>query len=119
MLKVPKRLQGISGAHARAPVQEKALAKLHRGKVTKGSGNQAEKGDVRLKGFARIECKTTIHASYSVTAKTLGKLEDAVVGAGEVPILCVELELGKCKFVVMPESALELILEALRHGKPD
>lgn len=119
-LATPKRLGGgISKAHARAPVQEKKLAKTTGGKVTRGSGNQVEKGDVRLRGFARIEAKTTVHASYSVTAKTLQKLNDAVVGAGEVPALVVELELGKHTFVVLPEYALEMILEALRNAKPD
>jgi hypothetical protein len=116
-LPVPKRMQGQSRAHARAPYQERELAKATGGRVTPGSGNKNQKGDVRLKGFVRIECKTTIHASYSVTAATLRKLDDAVVGAGEVPILLVELELGKTKMVVMPEYALELVLEALRNGQ--
>lgn len=113
-LPTPKRLQGQTPSHARARVQEAATAKRIGGRQTRASGAKNEKGDVRLKGFVRIENKTTKAASYGVSMETVQKLEDAVVGAGEVPILQVELQLGAKKFVVMPDWALELVMEALR-----
>ncbi|AHC30488.1 Holliday junction resolvase [Rhizobium phage vB_RleS_L338C] len=114
-LATPKRLQAPTPSHARSKVQEKTQAKRVGGKVTTGSGNKYEKGDVRLKGVARIEAKTTKNSSYSVTKETIRKLEDACFGAGEIPILHVELELGNCKFVVMPDYALDMVLDVLRE----
>lgn len=112
-LATPKRLQGPTPSHARAKVQEKAIAKRVGGRQTVGSGNKHEKGDVRIKGISRIEAKTTKNASYSVTAATVAKLEAATFGSGEIPVLEVELELGKSKFVVMPQWALDMLLDAL------
>lgn len=114
-LATPKRLQGQTPSHARARVQESAQAKRIGGKVTTGSGNKYEKGDVRLKGIARVEAKTTKNSSYSVSKDTIRKLEEACFGAGEIPILHVELELGNCKFVVMPDYALDMVLDVLRN----
>lgn len=113
-LPVPKRLQGPSPSHARAVQQEKLAAKRTGGKRTPASGAGPQKGDVRLKGFLRIECKTTRHASFSVTSEMLDKLEAAAAPAGEVPMLEVELELGKRRAVVLPQWALELVVEALK-----
>jgi hypothetical protein len=114
MLRLPKRLrEAQSPSHARAKVQEKKLAERVGGRVTKGSGNGLVKGDVRLKGIVRLEAKVTKNSSFSVTTEIVKKLEDAVVGAGEIPILQVELELGRHKLIVMPDWALDLVLEAL------
>jgi len=112
-LRVPKRLREPTPSHARSKVQERGLAKRTGGLVTPGSGNQRVKGDVRVKGFARIEAKTTKNKSFSVTTEMIEKLENAVTGAGEVPILHVELELGAKKCVVMPDWALDLIMDLL------
>ena len=115
-LALPKRLRAASPAHARSKVQERETAKRIGGLVTKGSGSGNEKGDVRLKGFVRIEAKTTKHSSFSVTDELIQKLEDAEVGAGEVPIMQVELRCGQRKVLVMPDWALDLITEALKGG---
>lgn len=114
-LSIPKRMQAPTASHARSKVQEKAQAKRIGGKVTTGSGNKYEKGDVRLKGVARIEAKTTKNSSYSVSKETIRKLEEAAFGSGEIPILHVELELGNCKFVVMPDYALDMVLDVVRE----
>lgn len=90
------------------------MAKRVGGKVTTGSGNKYEKGDVRLKGVTRIENKTTKNESYSVSIATIEKLEQAAFGSGEIPILQVELGLGRKKFVVMPDWALAMVLDAVR-----
>jgi hypothetical protein len=41
------------------------------------------------------------------------KLELATFGSNEVPVLQIELELGKHKVLVLPDWALEMIKEAL------
>jgi hypothetical protein len=116
-LATPKRLQGVTPSHARAKVQEKNLARRVGGKQTNGSGAGNEKGDVRLKGFVRIEAKTTKHRSFSVTTELIDKLEEACFGAGEVPMFEIELALGERKALVLPEWALDLIVEALQGAK--
>lgn len=110
-LKIPKSKQGQTPSHARARQQEKQTAKRLRGRTTKASGALSEKGDVRLKGVARIECKTTKHKSFSVTGEMIKKIEDATVGTEEVPIMEIEIEGGKRSCYVMPKWAVELLLE--------
>jgi hypothetical protein len=112
-------MQGASPAHARSKVQERETAKRIGGKVTKGSGSGDERGDVRLRGFVRVENKTTKHRSFSVTDELISKLEGAVFGAGEVPVLQIELALGQRKVLVLPDWALDMIVEALQADKGD
>lgn len=91
MMKTPKRLRGKhTASHARSPQQEKSLAERLGGRVTRGSGNGNEKGDVRIKGVARIEAKTTKHASFRVTLEMIEKISEAAMCSGEVPALVVE-----------------------------
>lgn len=114
-LRLPKRMQDFqTPSHARAAQQEKEAARRIGGRRTNGSGCGYEQADVRLKGFVRLECKTTKHASFSVTNELIDKLETAEFGAGEVPIMQIELELGKRKVLVMPDWALDLVTEALK-----
>jgi hypothetical protein len=114
MLPTPKRLKGPTPAHVRSRSQESETAKRVNGKLTKASGAQAEKGDVRLKGFVRIEAKTTAHSSFSVTKEMVEKIENAAAGAGEIPVIVIELELGAVKVAVMPDWALEWIAATLQ-----
>lgn len=118
-LAVSKRLggSGLSKSHARAVTQEKQTAARIGGRTVVGSGSKFEKGDVRLKGVVRIEAKTTKNASFSVTEAIIDKLEQACFGAGEVPILQVEILGGKRRCLVIPDWALDDILEALKAGK--
>lgn len=76
----------------RAPKSEKELADRVGGRVTVGSGNQREKGDVRITGTARIEAKCTRAKSFSVTREMWQKIEDASGsdGVDEVPVIFVE-----------------------------
>lgn len=115
-LKTPKRLQGHTPSHARARAQEQAAAKRIGGVVTRGSGSGRVRGDVRLKGFVRLEAKTTKHRSFSVNDELLDKLETAVFGTGEVPVMQIELALGERKVLVMPDWALDYIVEALKDA---
>lgn len=111
---IPKRLQGQSASHARSPGQEKETAQRTGGKVTARSGAGLIKGDVRIKGIARIENKNTIHRSYSITTETLDKLEAAIAGSCEIPIMQIELNGGTHKFCVIPDMYLEDIIECIR-----
>lgn len=91
MLRKPRKDRDkVSKSHARAPKQEKELARRFGGQAVPGSGAGMMKGDVCVKGVARIEAKTTLKKSFSVTRAMLDKLDDAAFGAGEIPILVVE-----------------------------
>ena len=116
MPSLPKRLIEalISPSHVRAKFQEKETADRLGGKQTKGSGNGVEKGDVRVRGIARIENKTTKNASFSVTCEHLNKLDQAVLGTDEIPMMQIEILSGAKSFVIIPDSYLEDIIEALR-----
>jgi translation elongation factor EF-Tu-like GTPase len=69
---------------------EREIAARVGGKVTSGSGNKMEKGDVRLRGVVRIEAKTTKNASFSVTLEMIEKIENAALSADELPIIVIE-----------------------------
>lgn len=101
-------------SHARAPKQEAETAKRFGGKLTPGSGNKAEKGDVRIKGVARIENKTTKNKSFSITREMVQKIENAAMPCGEVPIIVVEFNDGcggvDCDVAIMPMYALDILL---------
>ncbi len=100
-------------SHARSREQEQETAKRVGGKTIHRSGAGLVKGDVRLKGITRIENKTTKAASYGVSVETITKLENAVAGSGEIPVLQVELLLGACKFIVLPDMYLDDIITAI------
>jgi Holliday junction resolvase len=90
-LSKPKRLLGVrTVAHHRSPKQERELAQRLGGKTTPASGALDIKGDVRIKSVARLECKTTANKSFSVTREMVRKIEEAALGAGEVPALVIE-----------------------------
>jgi hypothetical protein len=108
MINQPKRLKTPN--HTASIKQERGAAKRYGGKVVKGSGAGFTKGDVRIHGVARIEAKTTIHKSFSVTAEIISKIENAAVPAGEVPIIEVELGSGH-KVCLIPTWAVEVLLE--------
>lgn len=117
---VPKRLRGMTPSHARARAQEAELAGRTGGVPVRGSGSGHVRGDVRLKGVARVEAKTTVHSSFRVTSAMLAALDEAVAGTDEVPVVVVELEgggPGAPVAVVMPGWALDLVLEAARAGR--
>lgn len=89
-LRRQQRTANLTKSHKRAPKQEREIAALVRGRVTPRSGAGDQKGDVRLKGVARIECKTTKHKSFSVTLDMIEKLEMEAALAGELPVFVIE-----------------------------
>jgi hypothetical protein len=110
-LKLSKKTKSTP-SHTRSPVQEKQLAKKLGGAVTPGSGNGTQKGDVRVRGVLRVECKTTKHASFSVTTEMLDKIEEAALSHGELPAMLVEFCIpGKRprEVAVVPAYVLDMI----------
>jgi len=89
MLRIPKG-QRQSKSHARAPRQEKQAAHRLGADLVRRSGAGAVKGDVRKKWVLRLECKTTMAKSFSVTRDMVEKIENAALGAGEVPAILIE-----------------------------
>lgn len=85
-----ERTANLTVAHRRAPKQEREVAARLGGRPTAASGAKDVKGDVRIKGVARVECKTTRHKSFAVTLAMVGKLEESALLAGEVPAIVVE-----------------------------
>ena len=114
MLPTPKRLN-IGKSHRRSKAQERESAERFGGHTTRGSGSGYEKGDVRVRGIIRIEAKTTKHRSFSVTTAMIDKLEAGTFGSGEVPVIEVELELGRRRVFVVPDWAMDQIVDALRE----
>lgn len=114
MLRPRKRDRGVkTDSHFRAPRQEKQLAQRLGARTVKGSGVGAEKGDVRLKGVLRIEAKCTKNKSFSVTREMVEKIENAALGAGEVPAIVIEFldEKGNPvhELAVVPTYVLEMV----------
>jgi hypothetical protein len=111
-----ERTKNLTKSHKRAPKQETEVAKLIGARKVAASGAKHEKGDVRIKGVTRIECKTTKNKSFSVTLEMAEKLEHEAALAGEVPIFVIEFNdpiTGKKikDLVVMPGYALETLLK--------
>lgn len=90
-----ERTANLTKSHKRAPKQESEIAKLVKGRKVAASGAKDVKGDVRIKGLARIECKTTKNKSFSVTLDMIEKLEEAATLTGELPIFVIEFNDGE------------------------
>lgn len=108
-----------SKSHSHAPQQESNLANVLGGDVVKGSGCGYNKGDVVIEGVVKIECKSTIHKSFSVTKKIIDKVNAAAVGA-EVPVIQIDLIDGETGVVtdecyVVPKWAMELLILGQRN----
>lgn len=98
-------------AQRRSEKQEKELAKKLNGQVTKASGSQTEKGDVRVRGLLRVEAKTTSKKSFSITREMIEKINNAAIYSGENPAMVIEFidEQGKPlhEVAVVPTWALK------------
>ncbi len=109
-----EKTRNLSNSHRRSVKQEASLAKTLGGRVTAGSGNKDIKGDVRIKGVARIEAKTTLNKSFSVTREMINKIENAAVNSGEIPAMVIEFHDGFAKSLqsvaIVPMWALESLL---------
>lgn len=111
-LRIPKHKRQTE-AHTRSRFQEKEKAQRLGAIVVHRSGAGDTKGDVRVKKIARIECKTTLNNSFSVTREMVSKIENAALSSGEVPALVVEFlnPGGKVwnSVVILPAYAIDLL----------
>lgn len=116
-LRQPRDARNRSGAsHAAAPKQERRVASALGGKPTPRSGaGDFVKGDVRVKGLARIECKGTRHGSFSVTRDMVRKIEEAALGSAEMP--CIQIDFldangaVESSVAVVPLYALNMVCQ--------
>ena len=118
MLRQSKSSRKLSDSHRRAPKQESATATRLGGRVVAGSGCGVEKGDVRIKGLARIECKCTQHKSFSLSRKLINKIEAEALECGEVPIMTIEFLTGEHvdnEVAVLPMWALQSLINNQRE----
>ena len=106
--KVKRSDKSISISHDYARQQEVDAAKAYGGYTTSKSGAGDVKGDVRVKGKYRIECKCTTKGSYALNYKYLENFIEQATSLGEDPILQVhfidEMGIKKRGYVVMPEE---------------
>lgn len=114
------RLKDPSKRHA--PKHERSLADKLGAKLTPGSGNQAIKGDLRIRGVARIEAKCTRRKSFSVSRDVWSKIQDAA-GSGaehEIPVLHVEFldSSGdrECGLYILREEDVETLIQEAVHA---
>ncbi len=114
-LPISKRMR-LSASHQRSKAQEAETAQRFGGRVSKQSGAGYQKADVRAYKFVRVENKTTKHASFRVTVDMIEKLEADAFGADEIPLLEVELLLGKKRVFVIPDYAIEAVLDAIKKS---
>lgn len=89
-VKRTEKTANLTKSHRRAPKQEREIALRIGGKLTPASGAKDIKGDVRVKGISRIECKTTKHKSFSVSLAMLARLEESALSCAEMPAIIIE-----------------------------
>ena len=100
----------------RSKTQERVSAKRDGARVQPGSGAMDHaKGDVRLRGIYRKECKVTTRSSFSVTRHTLDKITKEATG-GEAPVLEVEFQevFPRDRLYVVPEWVWDHYVELRR-----
>lgn len=103
-----------SQSQRRSQQQERSVAEDLNGRVQKASGaTDFAKGDVRVVGEERVECKTTSAKSFSLKLSELEKIQgEALRGGAEAWSMQVEFQgqLGKHrKFAVIDwETYLQL-----------
>lgn len=119
-LKRPRRERKFtSAAHRHSGKQESGLAKTIRGKVVPRSGAGMTKGDVRINGLCRIECKCTTKPSFSINQALLDKIGHAAMSAGEIPALVVRFiddkENTLNEVAVLRVADLETLLSLANH----
>jgi hypothetical protein len=97
------------GKKGDSDVQERRAAKALGGRVVKGSGNGATKGDVRAPGLL-LECKTRISLPKS-WADVLEKTKTEAKEAGLVPAVEVESRDGTLTdtWVMVPSSVFHIM----------
>lgn len=118
VLPTPKSKRKPTHAHRRASTQESEGAARFGGRVTPASGAKDKKGDIQVKGIARIECKTTTKNSFSVTREMVDKIAKAGMGSAEIPVILIEFldKTGKpeSELAVIPSHLLDYLVDVLK-----
>lgn len=104
----------LSPAHKRSPYQERELTRRMLGMRVAGSGNgKFHKGDIVVRNVVRIEAKTTMKKSFSVTREMIEKIRDASLSRGEIPAIVIEFIDANGKptheVALVPVAVLEFI----------
>lgn len=98
-------------SHDYAKQQEIDAAHLYGGFTTPRSGAGNIKGDVRVKGKYRIECKCTSNKSYALNYEYLENFIEQATSLGEDPIMQVhfitEMGIKKRGYLVIPEDFIK------------
>jgi hypothetical protein len=117
-LPVPKRMKQSAAYHHSARQENRAAVRLG-GTTTPGSGSKDVKGDVRVRGKLRVECKATSNKSFSFTRDMADAIESAGMTAGEYPAIEVEfLPIDKHaggRWVILPHWMLDEFLQTLQN----
>lgn len=107
-----------SAAHSTSAAQERKVSSRFGGKVVPRSGAGVKKGDIQVKGLARLEVKGTTHRSFSVTKGLLQKTDMAALSAGEYPVIVIQFmdAVGRVEDeqAVMRLSDLEDLIERIQ-----
>jgi len=97
----------------RSQDQERRAAKRDGARVQAASGAMDHaKGDIKMAGFYRKECKCTIHKSFAIKKDVLNKIAQETP-VGETPVVEVEFQdaFPKKRFYIIPEWAFEEYME--------
>lgn len=109
--RVSRSDKSISISHDYARQQEIDTAEAYGGYPTSGSGSGNVKGDVRVKGKYRIECKCTTNKSYALNYEYLENFIEQAASSGEDPIMQVhfitEMGIKKRGYLVIPEEFIK------------
>jgi hypothetical protein len=110
---------GKTDSQKRSRAQEKRAASRWGGKRQPASGAGTEKGDVRVKGVVRGECKLTRSSSYTLKLKDLETLEKQAA-LNEEPVFEIEFQgvYPSKRYVVLPGWVYDSYLERKRND-PD
>lgn len=111
--KFPKAKKGKqSKSHEYAVYQEKNLANKLGGNETKRSGAGDIKGDVRIRGKYRVECKCTKHKSYGISLDLIEKIQEEALSTGEIPLFQIDFIDDRGKKIqgiyIIPEGFIDL-----------
>lgn len=89
-MRLPKKQKKLNRASTHSVYQEQRVANILKGYATPASGAGSQKGDVRIKGLFRVECKATTRGEYLATLAVLDKIKQEALSFGEVPVLQID-----------------------------
>ena len=122
-LKKDKEVKNQSKAYNYSKRQEREVNKRFSAWATAGSGNKTTKGDGRVKGKLRIECKATSKKSYSLKKDDWLRIRENAQGLNESVMYVVDFldEDGEPELELITVDVREFgpLLEAYARGEID